>query len=121
MKARDISTHLVDYRGHQMVSGEKDETSMYPFHENLVSFSPYKRSPAPKVRADDIIEATVAKDMSVCGFHIKKGTALHLYVVSLTSAGVVTGIMQTNKNKWWVYFPIHQARKLVVRGKNWNE
>jgi len=44
-----------------------------------------------------------------------------LYVVSLTSAGVVTGIMQTNKSKWWFYFPIHQARKLVVRGKNWNE
>jgi len=33
-----------------------------------------------------------------------------LYVVSITSAGVVTCIMQTNKNKWWVYFPIHQAR-----------
>ena len=76
MKARDISAYLVDYRGHQMGSGEEDEKSMFPFHENLVSFSPYKRSPAPKVRADDITEATVAKDMSVCGFRIKKGTAL---------------------------------------------
>jgi len=76
MKARDISAYLVDYRGHQMESGEEDEKSMFPFHENnLVSFSPYKRSPAPKVRADDIIEATVAKDMCVCGFHTRK--ALH--------------------------------------------
>jgi hypothetical protein len=75
MQARDISKYLVDYRGHQNESGEEDGL-MYPFYEDLVSFSPYTGSPAPKVRADDIIEATVDKDTSVFGFPIKKDAAL---------------------------------------------
>ena len=74
MKAGGISKYLVDYRGHQKESGEGDES--YPFYEDLASFSPYKLSPAPKVRADDIIEVTVDKDTSFFGFPIKKDTAL---------------------------------------------
>lgn len=44
-----------------------------------------------------------------------------MYVVSLTSAGMATGLVETNKNVNFAYFPIHHARRLVKRGVNWKK
>ena len=137
--ARDIGKYLADYRFVLMLmslqkdlklkgskksddsddSDEKDELEekddmMYPFYEKLKP--PYSLNPAPKVRASDIVEVV----MSVClkysdEFTIPCNSEMQVYVISLTSSGIVTGFFQTTKDdRYWVYFPVHCVRRIVT-------
>ena len=42
-----------------------------------------------------------------------------IYVISLTSAGMLTGVLESDRTQYMVYFPVHHVRKLVTRGENW--
>lgn len=93
---------------------------MYPFYSSLKS--PYTESPPPKVRSGDIIEVMTRSKMEIFGFAVDDGTPFQVHVASLTSAGIATGLVETNKQvALFVYFPIHHAKKLVKRGVNWKK
>ena len=112
--AKDISEYLVDFRDKVKRFGTDE---MYPFHLKLKS--PFTGSPPPKVRSGDTIEVMTKYKMDIFGFNVDPGTPFQMYVISLTSAGIATGMVETNKEVYFAYFPIYHAKRLVNRGINW--
>ena len=90
VNARNIEKYLADFRfvykllaRHGIRSGDEEaicqtqeDELMYPFYEEGVVEYPYPRNPPPKVRAGDIVEVILCKDLVYENLVIKNDDAM---------------------------------------------
>lgn len=96
-----------------------EDDGMYPFHTALKP--PFTGVPAPRIRAGDMVEVSLEKELGFDGFVAPAGADVQVYVISQTSWGKVTGLVQTNKGKhFWVHFESNRTKRMVAKGCNWD-
>lgn len=77
VNARPIGKYLVNFRfvyklleqhritsENELIHRTKQDEMIYPFYEESLVFKPYTRSPPPKVRAGDIVEVILCKELA---------------------------------------------------------
>ncbi len=76
VNARSIGKYLVNFRfvyslleqhgitsGDELIHCTQQDEMVYPFYEEGLVFEPYTRNPPPKVRAGDIVEVILCKEL----------------------------------------------------------
>ncbi|KAL9179107.1 hypothetical protein ACHAXT_000149 [Thalassiosira profunda] len=95
-----------------------EESNLYPFH---ALEHPYSDVPSPRIRAKDIVEVTLVRDLNFDAFVVPAGADVQVYVISVTSWEKVTGLVQTNKGKhFWLHFDANRTKRMVAKGCNWD-